>query len=143
LSCYVKFADILLANVLLQDHQILVSRPHLPEEGPIKADPAPASSEAPEADESQDGDDAKESREESASTTSPPPAVSEDGNLERKRKHVGDVASTSTSVMKETSGEAAAAKDPEPDMFELLDLYVCFSFIIFLPLTLSLLLDDK
>jgi hypothetical protein len=27
----------------------------------------------------------------------------------------------STSVMKEMSGEAAAAKDPEPDMFELLD----------------------
>jgi hypothetical protein len=50
-----------------------------------------------------------------------PPAVSEDGNLERKRKRARDVASTSTSVMKETSGEAAAAKDPEPDMFELLD----------------------
>jgi hypothetical protein len=52
---------------------------------------------------------------------SPPPAVSEDGNLERKRKCAGDVASTSTSIRKETSGEAAAAKDPEPDMFELLD----------------------
>jgi hypothetical protein len=75
----------------------------------------------PEADESQDGDDAEESREESGSTTSPPPAISEDGNLERKRKHAGDVASTSTFVMKETSGEATATKDPEPDMFELLD----------------------
>jgi hypothetical protein len=41
--------------------------------------------------------------------------------LEKKRKHVGDVTSSSTSIRKETSGEAAAAKDPEPDMFELLD----------------------
>jgi uncharacterized Zn-finger protein len=72
LSCYVKFADIFLANVLLQDHQILVSHPHLPQEGPIKADPTPTSSEAPEADESQDGDDAEESQEESGSTMSPP-----------------------------------------------------------------------
>jgi hypothetical protein len=99
----------------------LISRPHLPEEGPIQADLAPASSKAPEADEIQDGDDAKESREESDSTMSPPPANSNDGNLEKKRKHVGDVASSSTSIRKETSREAAAAKDPEPDMFELLD----------------------
>jgi hypothetical protein len=41
--------------------------------------------------------------------------------VERKRKRAGDIASSSTSVRKETSGEAAAAKDPEPDMFELLD----------------------
>jgi hypothetical protein len=99
----------------------LVSRPHLPKEGPIQADPAPASSEAPEADKSQDRDDAKESREDSDSTTLPPPANSEDRNLEKKRKHARDVASTSTSVRKETSGEDAAAKDPEPDMFKLLD----------------------
>jgi hypothetical protein len=82
----------------------LVSRPHLPEEGPIEADPAPASSEGPEADERQDGDDAEESQEESGSTMLPPPAVSEDGDLEKKRKRAGDVASTSTSVRKETSG---------------------------------------
>jgi hypothetical protein len=99
----------------------LVSHPHLPEEGPIRADPAPASSEAPEADESQDGDDAKESREESDSTTSPPPANSEDRGLEKKRKRVGDVASSSTSTLKDASGEPAATVDSEPDMFELLD----------------------
>jgi hypothetical protein len=99
----------------------LVSRPHLPEEGPIQADPTPASYEAPEGDESQDGDDAEASREESDSTTSPPPAYSKDRDIEKKRKHAGDVASSSTSVRKETLGEAAATKDPEPDMFELLD----------------------
>jgi hypothetical protein len=120
LSCYVRLADIFLANVLLQDHQILVSHPHLPQEGPIKADPTPASSESPEADESQDRDDAKESREESGSTMLPP-LLSPKKEIWREKKHAGDVASTSTSVMKETSGEAAAAKDPEPDMFELLD----------------------
>jgi hypothetical protein len=55
------------------------------------------------------------------STTSPPPAISEDRDLEKKRKREGDVASSSTSVLKEASGETASAKDSEPDMFELLD----------------------
>jgi hypothetical protein len=99
----------------------LVSRPHLPEEGPIEADPAPTSSEAPEANENQDGDEAEGSLEESDSTTSPPPAVSEDRDLEKKRKRVGYVASSSTSVLKDASGEPATARDSEPDMFELLD----------------------
>jgi hypothetical protein len=99
----------------------LVSRPHLPEEGPIEAGPAPVSSEAPEADENQDGDEAKGSLEESGSTTSPPPADSEDRGLEKKRKHVGDLASLSTSVSKDASGEPAAAKDSRLEMFELLD----------------------
>jgi hypothetical protein len=98
----------------------LVLHPHLPEEGPIQVDPAPASSEAPEANESQDRDGAEESREQSDSTTSPPPACSEDNDLKKKWKRAGDIASSSTSARKETSGEAAA-KDPEPDMFELLD----------------------
>jgi hypothetical protein len=50
----------------------LVSRPHLPEEGPIEADPIPAGPEAPEADGNQDRDEAEGSLEESDSTTSPP-----------------------------------------------------------------------
>jgi hypothetical protein len=62
----------------------LVSRPHLPKESPIKADPAPVSSEAPEAGEHQDGDEAEASLEESGSTTSPPPANSEEGGLEKR-----------------------------------------------------------
>jgi hypothetical protein len=33
----------------LQDHQSLISRPSLPEGGPIQADPASATSEAPKA----------------------------------------------------------------------------------------------
>jgi hypothetical protein len=41
--------------------------------------------------------------------------------LEKKRKRIGDVASSSTSALKDTSGEPATAMDSEPDMFELLD----------------------
>jgi hypothetical protein len=99
----------------------LISCPHLPEEGPIGADPVPAGSEAHEADENQDRDEAEGSLEESESTTSPPPAVSEDRDLEKKRKRIGDAASSATSVLKEASGEAATTKDLEPVMFELLD----------------------
>jgi hypothetical protein len=53
---------------------------------------------------------------------SPPPAVFEDRDLEKKRKRVGDMASSSTSVLKDASGEPATARDSEPDMFELLEL---------------------
>jgi hypothetical protein len=56
----------------------LVSRPPLPEEGSIQVDPASAASEAPEADDGQDRDDAEVSREDSFSTLSPPPANSEE-----------------------------------------------------------------
>jgi hypothetical protein len=89
---------IIFANDPLQGHQFLVSHPYLPEEGPIQADPAPAVSEAPEADEVQDEDDAKDSREDSSSTSSPPPANSEEKSLERKRKHLEDLASSSTLI---------------------------------------------
>jgi hypothetical protein len=82
----------------------LVSRPHLPEERPIEADPAPVSSEALKADENQDGDEAEGSLEESSSTTSPPPTDSEDKGLEKKRKRIGELASSSTSVQKDASG---------------------------------------
>jgi hypothetical protein len=91
----------------------LVSCPHLPEEGPIDANPAPADSEAPEAGENQDGDEAKESLEESDSTTSPLPANSEDRGLEKKRKRTEDLASSSTSVPKNASEEPTAARDSE------------------------------
>jgi hypothetical protein len=76
----------------------LVSRPHLPEEGPINADPIPTDSGAPEAAKNQDGDEAEDSLEESDSTTSPPPANSEDKSLEKKRKCIEDLASSSTSI---------------------------------------------
>jgi hypothetical protein len=105
----------------VQKHQFLVSRPPLPEEGPISADLASAATEAPEAEENQDGDDAKESLEGTRSTTSPPPAHSEDPNLDRKRKRVEEFMSSSTSTSKAAVGEPAAPVD-DLEMFDLLDL---------------------
>jgi hypothetical protein len=89
---------------LVQGHQFLVSHPPLPEEGPIQADPVSATSEAPEADEGQDGDDAKVSLEESSSTTSPPPANSEEPSLDKKRKHLNELLSSSSSAPKMRPG---------------------------------------
>jgi hypothetical protein len=54
-------------------------------------------SEAPEAEENQDGDEAEES-EDTSSTTSPPPALSEDTGVDKKRKRVDKLTSSSTSV---------------------------------------------
>jgi hypothetical protein len=45
---------------VVQGHQFLLSRPPLPEAEPLPADLASSVSEAPEADENQDGDDAEE-----------------------------------------------------------------------------------
>jgi hypothetical protein len=88
----------------------LVSGPPLPEEGPIQADPAFAASEAPEADEGQDGDDAEISQEDSDSTSSPPPANSEEKSLEKKRKRLDNLLSLSSSILKDAPGEPSAAK---------------------------------
>jgi hypothetical protein len=104
----------------LQGHQFLVSRPPLPEKGPIQADPVFATSEAPKAEESQDGDDAEDSLEGTSSTTSPPPAHSEDPSLDRKRKHVEELASSSTSASKAAVGETLAPNE-DIEIFDLLD----------------------
>jgi hypothetical protein len=95
----------------LQDHQFLVSRPPLLEEGPLSADLASAASEAPEAEENQDGSDAEGSEEDTSSTTSPPPALSEDTCVDRKRKRVEELASSSTSIQRTAAGEAPVRED--------------------------------
>jgi hypothetical protein len=99
----------------------LVSRPPLPKEGPIQADPASAASEAPEADGRQDGDDAEVSREESGSTLSPPPANSEEPSLDKKRKHLDELLSSSTSAPKDAPGEPSAPNTSEVENFDALD----------------------
>jgi hypothetical protein len=104
----------------VQGHQSFVSRPPLPEGGPIQADPVSATSEAPEAEESQDGDDADDSLEGTSSTTSPPPAHSEDPSLDRKRKRVEELLSSSTSASKAAVGEPSAPND-DIEIFDLLD----------------------
>jgi hypothetical protein len=77
-------------------HQFLVSRPPLPEAGPLPSDLASPASEALEADKSQDGDDVKESEEETCSSTSPPPALAEEVGVDKKRKCVDEIASSSS-----------------------------------------------
>jgi hypothetical protein len=104
----------------LQGHQFLVSRPPLPEEGPIQADHVSATSEAPKAEESQDGDDVEGSLEGTSSTTLPPPAHSEDPSLDKKRKRVEELISSSTSASKAAIGEPSAPYEDE-ELFDLLD----------------------
>jgi hypothetical protein len=107
LACLDDFTDLL----LLQGHQFLVSRPPLPEEGPLPADLGSTVSEAPEAEENQDGDDVKISEHETSSTMSPPPALSEDLVVDKKRKRVEEVASLSTSVQRTAAGETLVQED--------------------------------
>jgi hypothetical protein len=106
--------------LFFQDHQSLVSRPSLPEGGPIQVVPVSAASEAPEAEDSQDGDEAKDSLEGTSSTTSPPPALSEDLGLDKKRKRVEEFLSSSTSASKAAVGEPSAPYEDE-ELFDLLD----------------------
>jgi hypothetical protein len=103
-----------------QDHHFLVSRPPLPDGGPIQNVPVDAASKAPEAEDSQDGEEAKDSLERISSTTSPPPALSEELVLDRKRKHVEELASSSASAHKIMAGEASLLEDEE-ELFDALD----------------------
>jgi hypothetical protein len=103
-----------------QDHQSLVSRPPLPEGGPIQNVPVSTASGAPEAEDSQDVDEAEDSLERTSSTTSPPPALSEDLGLDKKRKHVKEPLSSSTSTHKNVDGEASALDDEE-ELFDALN----------------------
>jgi hypothetical protein len=82
--------------------------------------PVSAASEAPEAEDSQDGDEGEDSLERTSSTTSPPPTVSEDLGVDKKRKRVKEFASLSASAHKTMAGETFA---PEGDveLFDLMD----------------------
>jgi hypothetical protein len=65
-------------------------------------------SEAPEAEDSQDGDNAEGSLEGTSSTMLPPPAHLEDLGLDRKRKYVEELLSSCTSAPKNVAAEASA-----------------------------------
>jgi hypothetical protein len=105
----------------VQGHQSFVSRPPLPEGGPIQADPVSATSEAPEADKSQDRDDAEVSLEENSSTTPPPPAYSEEPSLDKKRERVEELLSSSASAPKNAAGEPSAPNPSKVKIFDALD----------------------
>jgi hypothetical protein len=105
----------------VQGHQSFVSHPPFLEGGPIQANPVSATSEAPEADKSQDGDDAEVLLEENSSTTLPPPAHSEEPSLDKKRKRVEELLSSSTSARKDAAGKPSAPNPSEVEIFDALD----------------------
>jgi hypothetical protein len=82
----------------MQGHQFLISRPPLPEAGPLPADLASPVSKAPEANESQDEDDVEESEDETSSSTSLPPALADEVGVDKKRKRVDEIASSSSAA---------------------------------------------
>jgi hypothetical protein len=81
--------------------------------------PISVASEAPEVEDSQ-GDKAEDSLEGTSSTTSPPPALSEDLGLDKKRKRVMELLSSSTSAHKNVIGETSVLEE-EIELFDLLD----------------------
>jgi hypothetical protein len=76
-------------------------------------------SEAPEAEENQDGDDAEESEEDTSSTISPPPALSEDTGVDKKRKRVDNFASSSSSLQR-TAADTTPIVEEDIEYFDLL-----------------------
>jgi hypothetical protein len=106
----------------VQGHQFLVSRPPLPEAGPLPADLASSVSKAPKADENQDRDDAEESEEDTSSSTSPPPVHSEDTGIDKKRKRVDEFASLSS-----TAADKASHFAGDMEYFDLLASLVIYS----------------
>jgi hypothetical protein len=77
-------------------------------------------SEAPEAEDSQEVDEAKDSLEGTSSTTLPPPALSEDLGLDKKRKRVTELLSSSTLAHKNVIGETSVLEEGV-ELFNLLD----------------------
>jgi hypothetical protein len=88
--------------------------------GAIPNVPVSAASEAPEAEDSQDRDEGEDSLERTSSTTSPPPALSEDRVVDKKRKCVEDFASSSASAHKTVARETPAPED-DVELFDLMD----------------------
>jgi hypothetical protein len=74
----------------------------------------------PRAEDSQDGDEGKDSLERTSSTTSPPPALSEDLGVDKKRKRVEEFASSSASAHKTVAREASAPED-DVEIFDFMD----------------------
>jgi hypothetical protein len=103
-----------------QDHRLLVSRPPLPEGGAIPHVLVSAASEAPEIEDSRDGDEGEDSLERTSSTTSPPPALSEELVADKKRKRVEEFASSSVSAPKTVAREFFVPEDGG-ELFDFMD----------------------
>jgi hypothetical protein len=77
-------------------------------------------SEAPETEDSQDGDEGKDSLERTSSMTSPPPALYEELVVDKKRKRVKEFASSSASAPKTVAGESFVPEDGG-ELFDFMD----------------------
>jgi hypothetical protein len=77
-------------------------------------------SEAREAEDSQDGDEGEDSLERTSSMMSPPPVLSEDLGIDKKRTHVEEFAFSSASAHKIVAGETAAPEE-DIELFDLMD----------------------
>jgi hypothetical protein len=77
-------------------------------------------SKAPEAEDSQDGDEGEDSLERTSSTTSPPPALFEDLGIDKKRKCVEEFTSSSASAHKIVVRETSVPED-DVELFDLMD----------------------
>jgi hypothetical protein len=106
-----------------QDHRLLVSRPPLPEGGTIPHVPISAASKAPETEDSHDGDEGEDSLEGTSSKMSHPPTLSEDIVMDKKRKHVKEIASSSASAPKTMAGESFEPEDGG-ELFDYMDSWV-------------------
>jgi hypothetical protein len=82
--------------------------------------PVSAASKAPEAEDSQDGDEDEDSLERTSSMTSPPPALSEDLGVDKKRKHIKEFAFSSASAPKTMARETFTPED-DGELFDLMD----------------------
>jgi hypothetical protein len=82
--------------------------------------PVSAASEAPETKDSQDGDEGEDSLERTSSTMSPPPALSGDLGVDKKRKRVEEFASSSVSAPRTVAGETFTPED-DGELFDLMD----------------------
>jgi hypothetical protein len=74
----------------------------------------------PEVEDSQDGDEGEDSLQDTSSTTSPPPALSEDRGVDKKRKCVTELLSSSTSAHTTVIGETSAPEE-DVELFDLMD----------------------
>jgi hypothetical protein len=82
--------------------------------------PVFAASEAPEAEDSQDGEEGGDSLERTISMTSPPPALSKDIGVDKKRKRAEKFTSSSASAHKTAAGETPTPED-DVELFDLME----------------------
>jgi hypothetical protein len=82
--------------------------------------PVFVASKALKAEDSQDGDEGEGSLERTSSTTSPPPTLSGDLGVDKKRKRVEEFASSSASAHKTVAGKTFMSED-DGELFDLMD----------------------